>query len=75
MAALLLVNLVSLARPVRACRPSARNSYSTRAMINPMNMINLADIVGAIDAIKVRLLNQPDLVAEKLAESPHEFYK
>jgi hypothetical protein len=44
-------------------------------MIDPMAIVDLADKVGAIDAVKSRLLNQPDAAAEKLAESLEEFYK
>lgn len=44
-------------------------------MFGANEIINLADKVGAIDAIKYRLLNQPDKAAAKLADSLDELYK
>lgn len=44
-------------------------------MLGVNEIINLADKVGAIDAVKYRLLSQPDKAAAKLAESLDELYK
>lgn len=44
-------------------------------MIGIEKIFELADKVGAIDALKTRLLSQPDKAAEKLAESLDELYK
>ncbi len=44
-------------------------------MFGTSEIISLADKVGAISAVKDRLLNQPDKAAAKLAESLEELYK
>ena len=44
-------------------------------MFDPMDIYELANNVGAIDAVKHCLINQPDAAAEKLAESLDELYR